>query len=193
MKVWHQTSGGFSVRKRLPIGWLAAVVLLASATLGASAGGEIQRGVTAFYDLYVKLHPQGIPQEKELAQFRPYLSQALMRDLQRGRQAEQRYQKVQGGAVPPLIEGDLFTSLFEGASGFSIISCAPRGETASCEVEFRALDPKDRSLFKWKDKIYLVRELRRWVVDDIEYLGSWPFMHKGRLKTVLAEAIKDSR
>lgn len=175
---------------------LVALVLLKTPfpvfIVAADSGKEIRRVAIGFYTLYIKIRPQGIPQERDMAQLRPHLSKALDQNLRGARRAEEQYQKANRGAVPPLIEGDLFTSLFEGASAFRLLSCNARGDAGSCEIEFSAIDPKDRSVFKWKDKIYLVRQ-RRWLIDDIEYLGSWPFMHKGRLKTVLDEAIKESR
>ncbi len=176
---------------------LAALVFLkAMFPIVAAAGAgseEIRRAATGFYTLYLKIRPQGVPQEKQMVRLRPYLSKGLDQDLKRARRAEEQYQKANRGAVPPLIEGDLFTSLFEGASAFKLLSCEARGDVGSCEFEFSAVDPKDHSLFKWKDKIDLVRQSRRWVVDDIEYLGNREFMHQGTLKALLSQAIKDSK
>jgi hypothetical protein len=76
---------------------------------------------------------------------------------------------------------------------FRLISCEAQKDVASCGIEFTSINPTDRSLFKWKDKVHLVLESRRWLIDDVEYLGDWEFMHKGRLKTVLTQAIKDSK
>ena len=176
---------------------LAALVLLnALFPIAAAAGDgseEVRRTATGFYTVYLQIHPQGVPQEKEMVKFRRYFSTRLNENLEQARRAEKQYQKANRGAVPPLIEGDLFTSLFEGASAFRLLSCEARGDVGSCEIEFSAIDPKDRSVFKWKDKIYLVRQSRRWLIDDIEYLGNWAFMHKGRLRAVLMQAIQDSK
>lgn len=174
----------------------ALVFLTAMLPNVAAAGddsGEVRRAATGFYTLYLKIRPQGVPQEKQMVRLRPYLSKGLDQDLKRARRAEEQNQKASRGAVPPLIEGDLFTSLFEGASAFKLLSCEARGDVGSCEIEFSAVDPKDHSLFKWKDKIDLVRQSRLWLVDDIEYLGNWEFMHKGRLRAGLTQVIKDSK
>ncbi len=192
MKRRSQTSVGLLGSRWFAV-WLLMSMLFPRAIMAADDSGEIRRAVTGFYNLYIKIRPQGIPQQNELAKFRRYFSPELTQKLRRAQQAEQQYQKANHGAVPPLIEGDLFTSLFEGASAFRLLSCGARGDAAWCEIEFTAIDPKDRSLFKWKDKIYLVRQSHRWLLDDVEYLGNWEFMHKGRLKTVLGDAINDSR
>jgi hypothetical protein len=176
---------------------LAALVLLKALipnnAAAADSGEEIRGAAIGFYTVYLKVRPQGIPQGKAMAQLRPHLAETLEQNLRQARQAEEQYQKANHGAVPPLIEGDLFTSLFEGASAFRLLSCEARGDRGSCEIEFSAIDPKDRSVFKWKDKIYLVRQSRRWLIDDVEYLGNWAFMHRGRLRAVLRQAIEDSK
>ena len=176
---------------------LAALVLLKGLfpIVAAAVDGseEVRRAATGFYSLYIKIRPQGIPQEKQMVRLRPYLSKGLNQSLNEARRAEQRYQSANHGAVPPLIEGDLFSSLFEGATAFRLMSCEAQKVVASCGIEFTSINPTDRSVFKWKDKVHLVLESRRWLIDDVEYLGNWEFMHRGRLKAILTQAIKDSK
>jgi hypothetical protein len=155
-----------------------------------SKGGPEQT-VNKFYGVYLKLHSFGIPNEKEQAQYSPYISPELSALLKTANGAEQKHEAVTKGEEPPLVEGDLFTSLFEGASSFKVISCDSKEGSGSCLVESNYINPGDRSEFKWKDKVYVVNINRGWVVDDIEYLGDWQFMHKGRLKDLLKEVIED--
>jgi len=44
----------------------------------------------------------------------------------------------------------------------------------------------------WQDRVYVIREPRGRMIDDVEYLGDWQFMHKGRLKTLLQDVIAES-
>ena len=88
-----------------------------------------------------------------------------------------------------MVEGDLFTSLFEGASAFTVLSCDSR--TGSCLVELSYLDPESKAPTTWQDKVYLVKDSPGWLVDDIEFLGNWQFMHKGRLKELLKQVIEE--
>jgi hypothetical protein len=39
--------------------------------------------------------------------------------------------------------------------------------------------------------VFLVKGASGWAIDDIEYMGDWQFMHKGRLRDLLAQVIKD--
>jgi hypothetical protein len=90
-----------------------------------------------------------------------------------------------------MVEGDLFTSLFEGASAFKIVSCKDEDKKSACVVQFSHRDA-DQKMTSCQDRVYMIREPRGWVIDDIEYLGDWQFMHKGRLKTLLQDVIAES-
>ena len=57
-------------------------------------------------------------------------------------------------------------------------------------MELTYIDPGDKSSFRWQDKVYLVKSPHGWVVDDLEFLGDWPFMYKGRLQARLKGVIE---
>jgi len=94
---------------------------------------------------------------------------------------------------PPLIEGDLFTSNFEGATAYHVGACAMSGETSRCSVNFgyRSNSKEDAKPVNWTDTVYLVRIANGWRVDDIGYGATWAFGNKGRLKDLLKTAIRD--
>jgi hypothetical protein len=170
----------------------AAIVALGSANAVADAATDIQHGAAEFYRVYLETRPSGVPHGKTLAKLNPVISSSLAELLQRAGAAERRYAKVTQNKVPPLAEGDLFTSLFEGAQSFVVRECH-RGTTggAACTVELQYAGTAGKTPTRWTDKIYLVRSNRRWVVDDIEYGGDWQFMHKGRLRELLRRVIRD--
>jgi hypothetical protein len=147
------------------------------------------KAVNAFYNTYLTVKPLGVPAEKELTKFKPYLSASLMKLLNESAQAEEKYRRVTKGEVPPLVEGDLFTSLFEGATSFKVLSC--EAATGSCLVELSYVEAVNGPPTKWKDKAYLVKDSRGWLITDIEYLGEWQFMHKGRLQELLKQVVKE--
>ena len=170
---------------------LISSLLILTQSLYACREGGPDQTVNKFYSIYLKLHSFGIPNEQEQAQYSPHISPELSEVLKRANEAEKKHEAATKGEEPPMVEGDLFTSLFEGASSFTIASCENDDVTAFCIVEFKYLNPGDKSEVKWKDKVYLVKSNRGWAVDDIEYLGDWQFMHKGRLKNLLKEVIEE--
>ena len=55
------------------------------------------------------------------------------------------------------------------------------------------LRPPTRSkVYSWRKRM-LVREERRFRVDEIEYGGTWPFANKGKLSDVVNDAIAESQ
>lgn len=169
------------------------VLLFTTNAFANDSGGDLQRVISAFYGVYLELKPVGVPDEKKRTRFTPHISEHLNELLKGANEAERSYYKATKGRVPPLVEGDLFTSNFEGADSFRGVSYESKGERGFCLVEFTYIDPLDKSSLRWKDKVYLVKSSRGWVVDDIEFLGNWPFMHKGRLQDLLKWVIKEGR
>lgn len=166
------------------------ILLVTMTAFAAEPALEMERIVSSFYKIYLTVRPSGVPSEKEQQKFKPYLSEALMVLLREADQAEQQNHKKTRSEVPPLAEGDLFTSLFEGATEFKVLSCDTK--TSSCLVEFSYVESrKGASPTTWKDKAYLVKDPQGWMVDDIEFLGDWQFMHKGRLQDLLRQVIKE--
>ena len=178
------------------IGRIALGVLLSSllpcAILGADRAG-IKRSAEAFYSAYRQAEPAGVPTGKDLARYRSVVSKPLFALLERAGAAEADYATATKNESPPLVEGDLFTSLFEGASRYGVEECHESGPSGTCRVELTYFDANAGKPEKWHDTVFLVLEGGAWRVSDIEYGGTWEFMHKGRLTEVLAGVIKDSR
>ena len=92
--------------------------------------------------------------------------------------AEERHAKAIAGKEPPMMQGDTFSSLFEGVSEFVLESCENSNvdPVGKCKVKL-TYDPKGRAVL--------------WRVGYIEYGGTWAFGNKGKLsdslKAVIAE------
>ena len=155
----------------------------------AQANSRLEHTASAFYRIYLTTRPTGIPNAAIRTKFSPAISHTLAQLLERADSAERHYAKVTRRLVPPLVQGDIFTSLFEGAENFTVRDCKRTEAVTVCGVELRYGSGGNSA--QWVDKIHLVRSRGRWVVDDIEYGGDWGFMHKGRLKDVLRRAIID--
>ena len=155
----------------------------------AQADSRLEHAASAFYRIYLTNRPAGIPNAAIRAKFSPAISHTLAQLLERADSAERHYAKVTRRLVPPLVQGDIFTSLFEGAENFTVRDCKRTESATVCGVALRYGSGSNSA--QWVDKIHLVRSRGRWVVDDIEYGGDWGFMHKGRLKGVLRRVIID--
>ena len=154
---------------------------------------QVTAAAEGFYAAYSTFHPSdGIPDAKERAQLEPFISLTLDDLLVRGEAAERRFSTVTKNMSPPLIEGDLFTSNFEGANSYHVGACEIEANAAHCTVAlgYRG-GQEDNKPVNWTDTIYLVRSAAGWKVDDIAYGGNWAFGNKGRLKETLQSAIRD--
>lgn len=168
---------------------ICAAVLLAS--YSASFAGENPKDtVTAFYNAYLKVKPLGIPTEKQRAELAPYLTPGLTALLKSADEAEQKYKIETKNEVPPLVQGDVFTSLFEGADAFSVVSCDEKDAAATCQVEFSNTNPGDGKTFKWKDGVALEKG-KGWLISDVKYEGDWDFAVKGTLTEMLKRVISE--
>jgi hypothetical protein len=156
-----------------------------------AAQSDPATAVSGFLGIYGGFHPSdGIPQVGARAKLTPYLSPGLNKLLADSAAAEARFAaKVKDS--PPLIEGDLFTSLFEGATSWRPGPCSITGAAARCPVAFTHADPKAKPE-TWTDTLLLVQTPQGWRVDDVAYDGNFQFGNTGKmtdtLKMVLSEA-----
>ncbi|MCW5747960.1 MAG: DUF3828 domain-containing protein [Alphaproteobacteria bacterium] len=149
-------------------------------------------GATAFYVTYLKLPHGGVPDARQRAQLKPLVSPALHDLLAAADRAEERYATKTKKQVPPLVEGDLFTSLFEGATRFAVTSCTGAAARAVCQVDFGYKDSRGGAETTWHDRVHMVKGPAGWLVDDIEYAGSWPFARRGKLSDGLKAVVRDA-
>ncbi len=176
--------------------FLAAALVLLPAAAFADAQGDMAKVADGFYGAYFTFHPSdGIPDTRGRAKYEPFISPALDKLLLAGDQAEDRFAKANKDS-PPLIEGDLFTSNFEGASSFKLGACTQGGKTGRCTVSLtydpgKTNNPKDKP-FTWADTVYLVETPSGWKIDDVGYGGTWDFGNKGRMTGTLKSAIADA-
>lgn len=162
---------------------LASSPLVAQATPDAAASG--------FLSVYGSFHPSdGIPDMGARARLQPLLSPALNRLLAEAAAAQARFSaKIKDS--PPLIEGDLFSSMFEGATQSKLETCTININEARCPVAFSRMGSNGKSV-SWTDTLLLVKTSQGWRVDDIAYGGGFQDGNTGRLsdtlKTITSEA-----
>lgn len=179
------------------------LALLAGAStrcvLAAAEPPAMQTAAEGFYRTVLETHALGVPDRKARERLAPHLTAALVALLAEADRVEAEYKQVTRGEVPPLEQGDLFSSLFEGATAFEVRSCEKTPTGGSCTVALRYQQPGEAEASAWQDRIALVAAPRqeagaeRWLVDDVAYGGDWEFMHKGTLRGVLAGLIRNGR
>jgi len=167
-----------------------SLLLLPLATSGCAADEADMAGVTKdFYTAYMSAPHDGIPDEAARAKLSPFITVQLDQLLAAGDEAEARYAKATHNESPPIIEGDLFTSLFEGATAFKIGACKADGDRGRCAV-FLTYDDHSGKPVNWTDTAMLARTKDGWRIDDIAYGGNWSFGNKGTLTGTLKFALK---
>ncbi len=166
---------------------LVSFALAAVLTTRAAAADEtaaMRDAANGFYGVYKALHVMGVPGDADRARFAPFLSPRLEALLERAAAAEASFYKANKDA-PPMVEGDLFSSLFEGATDFKVDTCSADGK---CVVGLLYTEGGDKQ--SWIDTAYLVKTPAGWRVDDIGYGGGWDFGNKGRLSQTLQQLLR---
>lgn len=170
--------------RRLLLG-LAFAALLGTP---AVADDAMHAAADGFYGVYASLpRGGGIPDDQTLARYAPYLAPDLDSLLHQAQTAEDRFTKDHLDS-PPLIEGDLFSSLFEGATSVTVGACTGNGQSASCAVQMVHSEPL-REPMTWTDTVRLVNTAQGWRISDIVYGGTWAFGNKGTLTATLHEVL----
>jgi hypothetical protein len=164
----------------------AGLAIAAPAPLPPDAAALAQATglATDFYEMRLRLGKSGLPDEAEMKAYRAFLCPALAGLMDVARSRQQEYASTHPDEKPPLVEGDLFSSLVEGPDAVSAAGTEVEGEGARVTLAMRAGDGDDAP--HWKDDLLLERHDGIWCIADVDYRGDWPFANKGKLSETLA-------
>ena len=167
----------------------AITLLLAFTLLGCKPAAEPNASdvVRQFYAATIKAKVTGAPTAEQLATLSPYLSDTLRSLLAAARKRSEAEAAKSPDEKPSFVEGDLFSSLFEGPDAIEVLPDSARGDrrVASVKMTANAANPP----VSWVDRAVLVKQGDRYVIDDIEYGGTWDFANKGSLRATLISGI----
>ena len=164
------------------------LLLASTAVVAGDKEARMAAAASGFYKVYQTFHPSdGIPSGADRAKYAPFLSSALERLLGDADAAGVRFAKANKDS-PPLLEGDIFSSLFEGASSVSVGSCGGDGAKGRCIVKMEYVGGDSKPV-AWSDTVLLVNTPAGWRVDDIVYGGSWAFANQGKLTDLLRQTL----
>jgi len=142
--------------------------------------------VKAFYEICIEEKITGLPTDSQFEELRPLISESLANLLADARMEQAEFSREYPDEKPPWVEGDLFTSLFEGPTRFTAGKGVIHGKRATVTVAF-ADESAGEKPFEWKDDVLLVmNDDEDWVIDDIVYRGTWDFASKGKLSDALS-------
>lgn len=152
-----------------------------------------RQSVVDFYNKVIELGVFGLPTDEQLQALAPLISSQLLALLREARATQAQALANQTQAQPPLIQGALFFSLFEGASRVDQVKPA----TVKDSWQVTLVYGQEVPVVRWTDRAWLVNEQQscagRWVINDIEFNGQWDFSRQQRLtqtlRTVTAQAI----
>jgi len=158
--------------------------------LAARAADDPAAAANAFYAVYKNQHAQGgIPDATGRLRYTPVLSPRLNKQLTDAAAAQARLTaKVRN--APPMLEGDIFSSLFEGATSWKVGACHADGAAARCTVALSYAPPPSQNAkapkpANWTDTVILTHTPQGWKVDDMIYDAGFAFGNTGRLSEML--------
>lgn len=147
-----------------------------------------------FRAFYFRDHGRGMPGRAELDVLAPLLTRAFQAQFEAAIAAHECHQAKVGNSEPPLVQGDLLTSLFEGATSGGVGKIRTENSRAVAEMYWSygasELNPEP---VNWTDALLLERVDGQWRIADIELRGTWDFAKNGRLSqnlTALADACR---
>ena len=168
---------------------LIALTLLASSALAQT---DPAAAVSAFYAVYQAqvAHGGGIPDATGRLRYSAVLSPRLNAQMLEAARAQAKLTAKVHNAVPPVLEGDIFASLFEGATGWKVGTCTGDARTQRCTVALTRAPatPKDKPA-NWSDTVVVVNSPAGWKVDDVLYDANFAFGNTGKLSSMLQMVI----
>lgn len=141
-----------------------AIFIINVSVLGADRPQDV---VERFYTEYVAARPAGLPDGEDLERFKPFLSERLYASIVDALRYRDEMIERHPDEKPPFVDGDHFTSLFEGPRSFKVL----RVDGEAVHVAF------ELDTVKWEDVI-VVKDGR---VDDVIYGGAGEFNPPGKL------------
>ena len=173
---------------------LVSILILIAFSAKSENTGTPDEEVKSFLSTYHSLKFTGLPNPEQMKSLSPFLSLKLQEMIKKEYKAQEEFIAKYPEEKPPLIEGDLFSSLFEGPTSFEITKTEINSNRANVLVKFTYVDPRPKfGSTTWNDLYILVKDNSRWLIEDVEYLGNWDFAQKGRLTDVLRQAVTDDQ
>lgn len=158
----------------------------AARTAAAEDGVEVAALAEAFCAVYPDLRGGGLPAPAGRHALEPLITLGLDGALTAARHLHDAAIRQAPGDKPPFADGDLFSSLFEGATSCRVGAVTLARNTAS--VELRYAHEAGTLMTSWTDRLSILRGNDGWRIDDVVYDGRWDFANTGSLRGMIESA-----
>jgi hypothetical protein len=152
---------------------------LEAATACSSSAQEF---ADRFYRTVLNLQIRGLPTESQMKTLSPFLSDDLVVRIESARKEQARFIKEHPDEKPPWIEGDLFSSLFEGFTSYNVGS--PKKHENDFAIPIKLQYHENKTVLRWEDLLILNCVKGEWKVWDILFNGKWEFKSGESLRQV---------
>ena len=156
----------------------------ASAAVAPSAQSP-EAAVVDFLTMHQRLGNSGLPDAGSLDAYNAFLCPSLASALRDARVRQEQFRARNPDEKPPLVEGDLFSSLFEGPDSYSAAESKIDGPRATVKMDLRHGEGSGATT--WQDSMLLELDDGIWCISDVEYGGKWPLANRGRLSDTLKQ------
>lgn len=168
-----------------------ATAACAGAPPSAAPANGVAAPVERFLAFYFHEYGRGLPGRSQLPVLASFVTPRLLDLFEAAMKAEECYAKENNYQVPPLVEGDLFSSLFEGGTSATYRLIAVAGDTATFEIEWTNDSPVGVSPFVWQDQVFAVKTTDGWLIADFAHDGTWDFMKDGNVSQILEAVARE--
>ena len=127
----------------------------------------------------------GLPSDAQLQRLSPLFTPEIVALIKRAHILQQEQIRKHPGEKPYWVEGDLFSSCFEGVTSWKLgeVFSAPTVDTTvKVTLSYRGQDQKPVT---WTDILVFKQRDQHWQLDDIRMGGEWAFKSGSSLRSIL--------
>lgn len=159
---------------------IALLVAAFSISISAQTAAEV---TDDFYAKLASLNVRGLPDSNQLSELSPFFSAGIVAQFKRDQKKQDAFIKKHPGDKPPWVEGDLFSSLFEGPTGYEIGRSRILSGATHVDVKLSNDSAGDKTT--WTDTAILKKIGGKWKITNILFKGDWQFKSGSSLLNVL--------